>query len=76
MNDHSKAVDSDFVWALRDINFKVEQVDMVGIIGKNDAGKGTLLKLLSKVTVPTTGVIRAKGRIAGLLEMSQASMAR
>ena len=69
VNDRSKAADSDYVWALRDINFKVEQGDVVGIIGKNGAGKSTLLKLLSKVTGPTTGVIRAKGRIASLLEV-------
>ena len=69
MNDRSKAADSDYVWALKDINFKVEQGDVVGIIGKNGAGKSTLLKLLSKVTGPTTGTIKAKGRIASLLEV-------
>ncbi len=69
VNDRSKAADSDYVWALKDIDFKVEQGDVVGIIGKNGAGKSTLLKLLSKVTGPTTGTIRAKGRIASLLEV-------
>lgn len=69
VNDRSKAADSDYVWALKNINFKVEQGDVVGIIGKNGAGKSTLLKLLSKVTAPTTGAIRAKGRIASLLEV-------
>ncbi len=69
VNDRSKAADSDYVWALKNIDFKVEQGDVVGIIGKNGAGKSTLLKLLSKVTGPTTGVIRAKGRIASLLEV-------
>ena len=69
INDRSKAADSDYVWALKDIDFKVEQGDVVGIIGKNGAGKSTLLKLLSKVTAPTTGTIRAKGRIASLLEV-------
>ncbi len=69
VNDRSKAADSDYVWALKDIDFKVEQGDVVGIIGKNGAGKSTLLKLLSKVTAPTTGTIRAKGRIASLLEV-------
>lgn len=68
-NDRSKKALSDFVWALRDIDFKVEQGDVVGIIGKNGAGKSTLLKLLSRVTTPTTGTIRAKGRIASLLEV-------
>ena len=69
VNDRSTAADSEYVWALRDIDFKVEQGDVLGIIGKNGAGKSTLLKLLSKVTAPTTGRIRAKGRIASLLEV-------
>ncbi|MDD3038763.1 ABC transporter ATP-binding protein [Bacteroides sp.] len=69
VNDRSAAADSDYVWALRNIDFKVEQGDVVGIIGKNGAGKSTLLKILSRVTAPTTGTIRAKGRIASLLEV-------
>lgn len=69
INDRSKAADSEYVWALRDIDFKVEQGDVVGIIGKNGAGKSTLLKLLSKVTGPTTGTIKARGRIGSLLEV-------
>ena len=69
VNDRSKAADSEYVWALKDIDFKVEQGDVVGIIGKNGAGKSTLLKLLSRVTGPTTGNIRAKGRIGSLLEV-------
>lgn len=69
VNDRSKAADSDFVWALKDINFKIEQGDVVGIIGKNGAGKSTMLKLLSRVTGPTTGTIRTKGRIGALLEV-------
>lgn len=68
-NDRSKKGSSDYVWALKDINFDVQQGDVVGIIGKNGAGKSTLLKLLSRVTSPTTGAIRAKGRIASLLEV-------
>jgi len=69
VNDRATAGNSDYVWALRDIDFKVEQGDVVGIIGKNGAGKSTLLKLLSKVTGPTTGTIRARGRIGALLEV-------
>ena len=68
-NDRTKAGSSEYVWALRDIDFKVEQGDVVGIIGKNGAGKSTLLKLLSKVTGPTVGTIRARGRIGALLEV-------
>lgn len=69
VNDRSSKAGSDYVWALRDINFEVKQGDVVGIIGKNGAGKSTLLKILSRVTSPTTGCIKAKGRIASLLEV-------
>ncbi len=68
-NDRATKGESEYVWALKDINFKIEQGDVVGIIGKNGAGKSTLLKLLSRVTGPTTGTIRARGRIASLLEV-------
>ncbi|MBR1700309.1 MAG: ABC transporter ATP-binding protein [Bacteroidales bacterium] len=68
-NDRTHKGKSDFVWALRDISFQVGQGEVVGIIGKNGAGKSTLLKLLSRVTAPTTGEIRARGRIASLLEV-------
>lgn len=69
VNDRSHKGQSDYVWALKDINFKVEEGDVVGIIGKNGAGKSTLLKLLSRVTAPTTGHISVWGRIASLLEV-------
>jgi lipopolysaccharide transport system ATP-binding protein len=69
VNDRAHKGKSDYVWALRDINFEVEQGDVLGIIGKNGAGKSTLLKILSKVTTPTTGSIKARGRIASLLEV-------
>ena len=69
VNDRTSKGKSDYVWALKDINFKVEEGDVVGIIGRNGAGKSTLLKLLSRVTAPTTGTIRARGRIASLLEV-------
>src|SRR5690606_24925490 len=68
-NDRTKKGETDYVWALRDINFQVEQGQAVGIIGRNGAGKSTLLKLLSRVTKPTTGTIKYKGRIASLLEV-------
>lgn len=68
-NDRSTFGTSEYVWALRDIDFKIEQGDVVGIIGKNGAGKSTLLKLLSKVTGPTVGTISARGRIGSLLEV-------
>ena len=69
VNDRSKKGTSDYVWALKDISFKVEQGDVVGIIGKNGAGKSTLLKLLSHITAPSTGHITYRGRIASLLEV-------
>lgn len=68
-NDRSKKGNSDVVWALKDINFEVNQGDVLGIIGKNGAGKSTLLKLLSRITTPSTGIIKAKGRVASLLEV-------
>ena len=69
VNDRAHKGASEYVWALKDINFKIEEGDVVGIIGRNGAGKSTLLKLLSRVTAPTTGTIRARGRIASLLEV-------
>ena len=69
VNDRSTKGHSDYVWALKDISFKVEQGDVVGIIGKNGAGKSTLLKLLSHITAPSTGHISYRGRIASLLEV-------
>lgn len=68
-NDRNTKGNSEYVWALQDINFEVEQGEVLGIIGKNGAGKSTLLKILSKVTSPTTGSIKSKGRIASLLEV-------
>jgi lipopolysaccharide transport system ATP-binding protein len=55
--------------ALRDVTFSVEQGDRVGIIGRNGAGKSTLLKILSRITEPTAGRIRIRGRVAALLEV-------
>ena len=68
-NDRSTKGTSEYVWALKDINFEVKRGEVLGIIGKNGAGKSTLLKILSKVTGPSTGAIKSKGRIASLLEV-------
>lgn len=68
-NDRSTKGGSNIVWSLKDINFEINQGDAVGIIGKNGAGKSTLLKVLSRVTSPTAGTIKVKGRIASLLEV-------
>ena len=69
VNDRSVKGSSDYAWALQNINFDVKHGEVLGVIGRNGAGKSTLLKILSKVTQPTSGVIKAKGRIASLLEV-------
>lgn len=68
-NDRTQKAESEFVWALKDINFEVKEGEVLGIIGRNGAGKSTLLKILSKITSPTTGKIYTKGRVASLLEV-------
>ena len=56
-------------FALKDVNFEIEQGDRVGIIGRNGAGKSTLLKVLSRITEPTKGRVTINGRVASLLEV-------
>ena len=58
-----------YVWSLKDVDLEVQEGEVMGIVGKNGAGKSTLLKLMSRITAPTTGVIKIKGRIASLLEI-------
>jgi len=69
VNDRTVVGDNDYAWALKDINFEVKQGEVLGIIGRNGAGKSTLLKILSKITTPSEGIIKARGRIASLLEV-------
>jgi len=68
-NDRAVKGESEYIWALKDINLEVQEGEVLGIIGKNGAGKSTLLKILSKVTIPTKGIVKARGRIASLLEV-------
>ena len=69
LNDRTQKGSSNMVYALKDINFSVEQGEVLGIIGKNGAGKSTLLKILSQITSPSTGQIKMIGRVASLLEV-------
>jgi lipopolysaccharide transport system ATP-binding protein len=71
LNPQAKAENPAFeeFWALKDVSFDIKQGDRVGIIGRNGAGKSTLLKILSRITEPTKGSIKIKGRVASLLEV-------
>ena len=65
----SREGSTDYFWALRDINFDVNEGEVLGIIGRNGAGKSTLLKILSRITDPTEGYVHLRGRVASLLEV-------
>lgn len=65
-NDY-KVVD---FWAAKNVNFKLEQGDMLGIIGSNGAGKSTLLKVIAGIMEPTKGAVKRKGSVAALLELA------
>ena len=66
---HGGAPQEAHVWALKDVSFIIGEGEVVGFIGKNGAGKSTLLKIISRITRPTEGRIRGRGRIASLLEV-------
>src|SRR6478752_5664853 len=65
----TRNTNSEEFWALRDVSFDVKEGEVLGIIGRNGAGKSTLLKILSRITEPTEGRVRIKGRVASLLEV-------
>jgi lipopolysaccharide transport system ATP-binding protein len=65
----ARQIEKEVFWALKDICFEVERGDVVGVIGRNGAGKSTLLKILSRITEPTLGRLRIRGRVASLLEV-------
>ncbi len=65
----SKPDPKESFWALKDVSFEIKEGERVGIIGRNGAGKSTMLKVLSRITEPTTGRIRINGRVASLLEV-------
>lgn len=58
-----------YFWALKDVSFEVEPGEVVGIIGRNGTGKSTLLKVLSRITSPSSGSVELRGRVSSLLEV-------
>ncbi|MDQ3029261.1 MAG: ABC transporter ATP-binding protein, partial [Actinomycetota bacterium] len=63
------AVPAEELWSLRDVTLAVEEGDTLGLIGRNGAGKSTLLRIVTRITEPTAGVSRTRGRVGSLLEV-------
>src|SRR5919108_3207858 len=72
-NSHSEnhTLNSDQIWALKDVSFEISEGKVVGIIGRNGVGKSTLLKILSRITKPTEGYVKIYGRVGSLLEVGR-----
>ncbi|MEO6917204.1 MAG: ABC transporter ATP-binding protein, partial [Chitinophagaceae bacterium] len=68
-DEHSDVESSKYLWALRDVNFNIKKGEVWGVVGRNGAGKSTLLKVLSRISRPTEGVVRGRGKISSLLEV-------
>jgi lipopolysaccharide transport system ATP-binding protein len=68
-NPKKKPAKKEIFWALKDIDMEIKQGDRLGLVGANGAGKSTLLKILSRITEPTSGIVRVRGRMASLLEV-------
>jgi lipopolysaccharide transport system ATP-binding protein len=66
---HAATSRTEDFWALKNVSFEIQQGEVVGVIGRNGAGKSTLLKILSRITEPTEGRIRIRGRVSSLLEV-------
>ena len=67
--EHSRMINDHEFWALHDLNFEIHQGEVVGLIGANGSGKSTLLKILSRITEPSEGEVRVRGKVASLLEV-------
>jgi len=65
----SESSNPEYIWALKDVSFKVKHGEILGIIGRNGAGKSTLLKIISRITAPTDGTVKLNGRVGSLLEV-------
>src|SRR3990167_7425784 len=64
-----KTLQKERIWAVRNLNFKVAKGTALGIIGRNGSGKSTILKLISRITYPDSGQIKAKGKIGAFIEL-------